>query len=128
MKIAEKLIHIDNEIIITAQLDNPLSYYNNYWFLMDFRVNELKSKEIYVDDIKVDDSCFEIKDFSINIKFENLFNGQFRKIKVIQVMEKEFLDYNFQILILNEQDVLVQFLIYGVDNIIIDDIIVKHMI
>ena len=55
-----------------------------------------------------------------------MFNGQFRKIKVIQVMEKEFLDYNFQILILNEQDVLVQFLIYGVDNIQIDNISNKY--
>ena len=98
------------------------------FFLLDCKANELKSKEIYVDDIKVDDSKFEIKDYYIKIKFAKITNGQFRKIKVIQVIEKEFVDYSFQNLILNEKDVLVKFLIYGVDNIKVDDISNKNCV
>ena len=128
MKISQNLIYIEVEIIITTKIDKPLCFYNNYFFLLDCKANELKSKEIYVDDNKVDDSNFEIKDYSIGIKFEKLLNGQSRKIKVIQEIEKEFQDYSFQNIILNEKDVLVQFLIYGVDNIIIDDISNKNYI
>ena len=128
MKISQNLIYIEVEVIITTKIDNPLCFYDNYFFLLDCKANELKSKEIYVDDNKVDDSNFEIKDYSIGIKFEKLLNGQSRKIKVIQEIEKEFQDYSFQNLILNEKDVLVQFLIYGVDNIIIDDISNKNYI
>ena len=122
MRISSISINIEEEVILTVKADSSTSYWDCFWFLMDWKVNELKSKEIYVDDIKVDDSNFEIRDFYIKILFENLFNGQIRKIKVIQEIEKSLINYNYQKLILNEKDVLVHFLIYGEDDIIIDDI------
>ena len=122
MRISSIAINIEEEVILTVKADSPTSYWDCFWFLMDCKVNDLKSKEIYVDDIKVDDSKFEIRDFYIKILFENLFNGQIRKIKVIQEIEKPLINYNYQKLILNEKDVLVHFLIYGEDDIIIDDI------
>ena len=128
MKISQNLIYIEVEIIITANLNNPQSFYDNYSFLLDCKANNLKSKEIYVDDKKLDDSNFEINDSSIKIKFEKIFNGQSRKIKLIQIIEKEFNDYTFHYLVLNEKDVFVQFLIYGDDNTIIDDISYKNYI
>ena len=95
---------------------------------MDCEVKELKSKEIYVDDIKVDDTKFEIKEYNIQIQYEKIFNGQIRKIKVIEEIEKELINYKFQKIILNKKDVIAQFLIYGADNIIIDDITNKNYV
>ena len=114
MKISSHSINIEEEVILTVKSDSPTTYSDNFMFLMDCKVNELKSKEIYIDDIKVDDSNFEIKDYYIKIQYDKLFNGQIKKIKVIEVLEKQLINYNYQQLILNQRDVLVHFLIYEI--------------
>ena len=128
MKITKNAIYIEVEINLTVKTENQSSYFDSFWFLMDCEVNKLKSKEIYIDDVKVDDSNFEIDVNNINIQYEKLFNGQFRKIKVIQEIQKEFTNYSFQNLILNKEDVLAKFLIYGEEGIKIDDITNKNYI
>ena len=127
MKISKKSIYIEVEINLTVKSEDPNDYSNSFWFLMDCEVNKLKSKEIYIDDIKVDDSTFEIDEYNIKIKYEKLFNGQIRKVKVIQEIDKKLTNYSYHKLILNKKDVLVKFLIYG-EDIKIDDITNKNYI
>ena len=122
MTISKNSIKIEQELIITAKIDDPNSFYNTFWLLLDKKVNELKSKEIYVDDEKVDDSKFEIDGNNIKIEYKNIFNGESRKIKVIQEIENNLNDYGNQSLILNKIDTPVKFLIYAESDIKIDDI------
>lgn len=122
MIISKNSIHIEQDLIITIKTDNPRTYSDCYWFLLDDNVKDLKSKQIFVDDEKVDDSRFEIDGKNIKIEYKDIFNGEIRKIKIIQEIEKNLINYQFQKLLLNEINMPVQFLIYAEDNIKIDDI------
>ena len=129
MKISNNFIDIEEEDIITVKTEEPSTYSDYYWFVMDCEVNKLETKEIYIDDKKVDDSNFKIKDdYYIKIEYEKIYSGQIRKIKVIQKIEKSFIHYCSHTLILNrDKDVFVRFVIYG-DDVIIDDITNKNYI
>ena len=96
MIITPNSIYIEVEINLTLKSEDQDTYSDSFWFLMDCEVNKLKSKEIYIDDIKVDDSIFKTNENNIKIQFEKLYNGQFRKIKIKQEIEKEFPNYSFQ--------------------------------
>ena len=55
-----------------------------------------------------------------------MYNGQNRKIKIIQEYEKKIINYGFEHLLFYEKDIYTQFLIYTVDNIQIDDVTNKN--
>ena len=125
--ISKDSIKIDSEIILMLKSDDPTTYSDNFWILMDGIVKDLKSKEISIDDKKVDDSNFEINNYNIKINYDKIFNNQTRKINIIQEIEKPLLNYDFHKLILKYSS-LVQFLIYSSDSILIDDITNKKFI
>ena len=125
--ISKDSIKIDSEIILMLKSDDPTTYSDNFWILMDGIVKDLKSKEISIDDKKVDDSNFEINNYNIKINYDKIFNNQTRKINIIQKIEKPLLNYDFHKLILKYSS-LVQFLIYSSDSILIDDITNKKFI
>ena len=122
MIISKNSVKIEQELIVTTKFDNQNTYSDSFWILLDKNPNELKSKEIYVDDEKVDDSKFELDGNNIKIEYKGIFNGETRKIKIFQEFEKNFNDYENQSLILNKIGTPVRFLIYTEDNIKIDDI------
>ena len=122
MIISKNSVKIEQELIVTTKFDNQNTYSDSFWILLDKNPNELKSKEIYVDDEKVDDSKFETNGNNIKIEYKGIFNGETRKIKIFQEIEKNFNDYENQSLILNKIGTPVRFLIYTEDNIKIDDI------
>ena len=122
MIISKNSIYIEQDLIVTIKTDNPNTYSDCYWFLLDENVNELKSKQIFVDDEKVDDSKFETDGKNIKIEYKDMYNGEIRKIKIIQEIEKNLINYQFQKLLLNEKNMPVQFLIYTEDNIKIYDV------
>ena len=122
MKISKNSIYIEQDLIVTIKTDNPNTYSDCFWFLLDENVNELKSKQIFVDDQKVDDTKFEIDGKNIKIEYKDMYNGEIRKIKIIQEIEKSLINYQFQKLLLNDKNIPVQFLIYTEDNIKIDDV------
>ena len=126
MIISNNSVKIEQDFIVTIKTDNPRSYSDCYWFLLDQNANELKSKQIFVDDIKVDDSKFETDGKNIKIEYKEMFNGEIRKIKVIQEIENILINYQFQKLILNEINMPVQFLIYTEGDIKMDDITNKN--
>ena len=128
MKISENSINIEIDCILSVKLDNPNSYYDNYWFPFDYEVNKLKSKEIYVDDVKINDYNCEMKNNVIKINFEKTSNGQTRKIKAIQEIEKQLVNYKIEQLSIVGKDMYTQYLIYAVDNIQIDEITNKKFI
>ena len=120
--ITTNAISIIDEIVLTVKAE-PLQYADSYNYLMDYEVIKLKSKEIYIDGSKVDDTNFEIRsNYYIKIPFEKIFNEQTRKIKVIQEIPNEFLNYSFYEIILREPGVLTRFLIKCDDDIQIDDV------
>ena len=115
-------ISIIDEIVLTVKAE-PLQYADSYNYLMDYEVNKLKSKEIYVDNNKVDDSNFEIKNnHYIKIPFEKVFNDETRKIKVIQEFPNEFSNYASYEIRLRGPGVITRFLINGGEGIQIDDV------
>ena len=122
MIISKNSVKIEQELIVTTKFDNQNTYSDSFWILLDKNPSELKSKEIYVDDEKVDDSKFETNGSNIKIEYKGIFNGETRKIKIFQEIEKNFNDYENQSLILNKIGTPVRFLIYTEDNIKIDDI------
>ena len=122
MIISKNSVKIEQELIVTTKFDNQNTYSDSFWILLDKNPSELKSKEIYVDDEKVDDSKFETNGSNIKIEYKGIFNGETRKIKIFQEFEKNFNDYENQSLILNKIGTPVRFLIYTEDNIKIDDI------
>ena len=120
--ITTNLISIIDEFVLTANIE-PLLYYDTYSYLMDYEINKLKSKEIYVDGTKVDDTNFEIKnDYYIKIQIGKIFNEQIKKIKVIQEFQNEVYNYSSYDLYLREPGVLTKFLIKSGDDIQIDDV------
>ena len=76
----------------------------------------LYQKKVYIDNIKVDKSQFEVKDYSIKLQFAKIFNKKKRKIKIIQIIKQHFENYCSQELILDEKGISVRFLIYLEDD------------
>ena len=127
MIISNEIIRIEQELIISFKSDNPDRYNDNKWVYLDEKSDKIKSKKIYVDDVLVDDTKFEIHDYSINISFEKIFNGQSRKIKIIEEFENTCLNYGDACLTLNSETPT-QCLIVTEDDIKIDYITKKNYI
>ena len=121
--ISKDLITVEEDFILKANLDNPNSYFHNYSFYLDPDSDNLISKEIYIDDIKVDDSQYELQGSYITLKFEKTFNNQTRKVKIIEKINNQFNDYNtYPLLILKSQGMVIRFLIYSDSDLNIDDV------
>ena len=116
-------ISIIDEIILVEKGES-LQYSNSYTYLMDYEVNKLKSKEIYIDDDKIDDTNFEIKknEYCIIIPGKKIINNDRRKIKIIQEFKNDFSNYSYYDIYLKKEGVLTSFLIKGGDDIQIDDV------
>ena len=127
MIISNEIIRIEQELIISFKSDNPDKYNDSKWVFLDEKSDKIKSKKIYVDDVLVDDTKFEIHDYSINISFEKIFNGQSRKIKIIEEFENTCLNYGDACLTLNSETPT-QCLIVTEDDIKIDYITKKNYI
>ena len=127
MIISNELIKIEQELIITFKFDNPESYHDSKWVYLDEKSDKIKSKKIYVDDVLVDDTNFEIQNYQINIPFEKIFNGQSRKIKIVEEFENTCLNYGDACLILNSETPT-QCLIYTKDDVKIDYLTQKNYI
>ena len=120
-------ISIIDEIILAAEGES-LQYSDSYTYLMDYEVNKLKSKEIYIDGDKIDDTNFEIKKnkYCIIIPSKKIINNDRRKIKIIQEFKNEFSNYSYYDIYLRKEGVLTNFLIKGGDDIQIDDVTNKN--
>ena len=127
MIISNNLIKIEQELIIIFKTDNPQIYCDSKWVYLDEKSDKIKVKQIYVDDVLADDTNFEINNYNINIPFEKIFNGQSRKIKIVEEFENTCLDYGSACLILNSETPT-QCLIYTEDDIKIDYITQKKYI
>ena len=123
VKISKDTIRVEDEFILTTKI-GPTSFFSSYWYFLIGPVEKLKLKKFYIEDNEVNDSDFEIDKQNIHIKFPNkLTNEQLLKIKVIQELPlDDFKNYNAFGLYLKQQDSLVKYIIYGVDDILIDDV------
>ena len=128
MIITQESINIEEDFILKANLDSPNSYYNSFWIILDGKKDEFISKDIFIDDNKVDSSQFEVKDFSMKIEFKKIYNKQTRKVKIIQKIRNQFDNYNAQHLILQKQGIITKFLICVEDNLNLDDISNKNYV
>ena len=126
MQITKDSIIIEEDLILKANLDSPNSYYNNFWINLETKMNNIISKEIYIDDMIVNDSLFESKDSSIKLEFEKMFNGQTRKIKIIQKIKNQFDNFCSHPLLLYRQGIATKFLIYLDNDLNLDDISNKN--
>ena len=52
MFITKDIILVEDDFILKVNLNDANSYYNNYWMFLDADVNDMISREIYIDDIK----------------------------------------------------------------------------
>ena len=101
----------------------PLTYYDSCYYFLDYEIDKIKSKEIYVDNKKLDDKGYEISDkYNLKINFENTFNGQTRKIKVNLEISNDFFYYSNYGLNFNKIDTLLKYEIKTDDDIQIDDV------
>ena len=126
MRISKDIITVEEDFTLKANLDSPNSYYDAFWMILDGKNNDMISKEIYIDDIKVDDSKFEVKDYSIKIGFDEVHNNETRKIRIIQKIRNQFDDYCSSQLILHKQGINARYLIYVDDDLNLDDISNKN--
>jgi len=81
MIIKKDLIIVEEEFILKANLDSSNKYYDSFWMLLDAKNNNIISRKIFIDNIKVDDSQFEVKDYSIKLQYVKILNKKKRKIK-----------------------------------------------
>ena len=128
MRISKDLITVEEDFILKVNLDNSNRYYDNFWINLDAKIDNIISKEIYIDDKKVDDSSFDIKDYFIHLKFDKTFNSQTRKVRIIQKIKKQFDNYSTQSLILDKEGMAVRYLIYLDEDLNLDDISNKDYI
>ena len=128
MRISKDLITVEEDFILKVNSDYSYNYYNNFFKRLDAKIDNIISKEIYIDDKKVDDSSFDIKDYFIHLKFDKTFNSQTRKVRIIQKIKKQFDDYSTQSLILDKEGMAVRYLIYLDEDLNLDDISNKDYI
>ena len=126
MKISKDIITVEEDFIIKVNLDNPNAYYNNFGINLDADSNDMISKEIYIDDIKVDDSSFEVRGSSIKLEFDKTSNNQTRKVRIIQKIRNQFDDYSSQRLMLGPEGMAAKYLIYLDDDLNLDDVSNKN--
>ena len=126
MIISKDIITVEEDFIIKVNLDNPNAYYNNFGMNLDADSNDMISKEIYIDDIKVDDSSFEVRGSSIRLQFDKTSNNQTRKVRIIQKIRNQFDDYSSQRLMLGPEGMAVKYLIYLDDDLNLDDVSNKN--
>ena len=93
MKISSDSIIVEENLILKANLVDPNNYYDSFWMILDRKNDDFISKEIFIDEIKVDSSKFEVKDYSIKLELIKklkinliiiILNILFYKIKVLQ--------------------------------------------
>ena len=128
MKISENSINIEMDCVVSVELDKPNAFFNQYNFPLICKPNELRSKEVYVDGQKIDDYNCKVENNSITFDMGKTSNGQSRKIKVIQEYEKRIINYDCESFIFYDKNMYIQFLIYGVDKIQIDDVSLKNFV
>lgn len=110
--ISNNLIKISDEIIIEVKTE-PLIYYDNYYYLLDYNSEQTKIKEVYIDNLKIDETKLEIINNSqINIQIEKTYNGQTRKIKEIQEIKNESVNYSYYPNKLEDKGALIQYCNY----------------
>ena len=123
VEISKDTIRVEDEIILNAKIEET-SYFSSFWYLMITEPSKLKLKKFYIEDNEVNDSDFQIDDQNIQIKFPNqLKNEQILKIKIIQEISLENKNYNSLSLYLKQQDSLVKYIVYAIDDIVIDEVI-----
>ena len=123
VKISKDTIRVEDEFILTTKI-GPTNFFSSYWYFLIAPVEKLKLKKFYIEDNEVNDSDFAIDEQNIQIKFPNeLTNEQLLKIKVIQEISlDDSKNYDAFSLYLKQQDSLVKYIVYGVDDILIDDV------
>ena len=88
----------------------PLQYTETYSYTMESEVDKLKSKEVFIDNKKINDNEYEIiNNRYIKLHFEKTFNNEKRIIKVIQVIPHEFQFYSYYDLNLTHNNVLTEY-------------------
>ena len=127
MHISKDSIIVDEDFILKVNLDIKISF-NNFLINLDANVNEIISREIYIDNIKVDDSRFEIQDDYLNLEFENTYNQQTRKVRIIEKIQNQFDFYGSQPLIVDRPGIAARYLIYLDNDLSLDDISNKNYI
>ena len=120
--ISKKLIKIEDEFVILIKTE-PLSYYDSVYYLLDYEIDKIKSKEIYVDNKKLNENEYSISDkYNLEINYPNTYNDETRKIKVILEISNELLNYSNYDLSFNKTDVLLKYEINADNDIQIDDV------
>ena len=126
MRITKDLIIVEEDLILKVNLLSPNSYFNSFGIILDENIKDIISKEIYIDDIKVDDSKFQVNNYNMLLQFENTSNQQTRKVKIVLKIKKPIDNYGCKKLFLDDQGISARFLIYADDDITIDDISNQH--
>ena len=120
--ISKNKITIKDEFIILIKTE-PLSYYDSFYYLLDYETDKIKSKEIYVDDKKLDDKEYSMSDkYNLLIKYPNTYNDETRKIKVILEISNELYNYSNYDLKFDKTNVLLKYEINTDNDIQIDDV------
>ena len=122
MRIAKDLIIVEEDLILKVNLLSPNSFFNSFGIILDENIKDIISKEIYIDDIKIDDSKFQVNNYNMLLQFENTSNQQTRKVKIILKIKKSIDNYGSKKLFLDSQGIAARFLIYADDDITLDDI------
>ena len=120
--ISKNLITIIDEFVILIKTE-PLSYYDSLYYLLDYEIDKIKSKEIYVDDKKLNDKEYSISDkYNLEIKYPKTYNDKTRKIKVNLEISNDLLNYSNYDLSFNKTDILLKYEINADNDIQIDDV------
>ena len=120
--ISKNKITIKDEIVILIKT-GPLSCYDSFYYLLDYEIDKIKSKEIYVDNKKLDDKEYVFIDkYNLEIKYPNTYNDQTRKIKVILEISNELYNYSNYDLKFDKTNVLLKYEINTDNDIQIDDV------
>ena len=121
IKVIKELIQIEDQFTLTIKTD-PSKFATTFWYLLDEKISNIKSKQIYIDGEKVDDSDFEIDGGNIKLQFKPLFNQQTRDIKIIYEFPHITQNHFPVKLYLNVTDIVAQILVYTSKDYQIDDV------
>ena len=119
IKVLKDLIQIEDQFTLTIKT-GPSSYSDTFWYLVHEKLSNIKSKEIYIDGKKVDDSDFEIDGQNIQLQFEPLYNDQTKDVKIIYEYPHENPNYLPFALYFKQTDIVAQVLIYTSEDYQID--------